>query len=54
MYQIIKQEGHDDPVLLHWLIHEIPSYQTLQYMGLKLVAIVFTFSNKKILKDFTI
>ena len=32
-----KQEGHDGPVLLHWLIHEIPSYQTLQYLviGLK-------------------
>ena len=23
-----KQEGHDGPVSLHWLIREIPSYQT--------------------------
>ena len=23
-----EQEGHDGPVSLHWLIHEIPSYQT--------------------------
>ena len=33
---IIKQEGHDGPVLLHWLIREIPSYQTLQYLGIAL------------------
>ena len=30
------QEGHDGPVTLHWLIHEIPSYQTLQYVGIGL------------------
>ena len=30
------QEGHDGPVLLHWLIHEIPSYQALQYLGIGL------------------
>ena len=23
-----KQEGHNGPVSFHWLIHEIPSYQT--------------------------
>ena len=56
-----KQEGHNDPVLLHWLIYKIPSYQTLQYLGiglkhkttktgLKFVAIILMFSNKKILK----
>ena len=27
------QEGHDGPVLLHWLIRETPSYQALQYLG---------------------
>ena len=51
-----KKEDHDGPVLLHWLIHKIPSYQTIQYLeidlkhkiGLKLVAIVL-----KISKDFT-
>ena len=31
-----KQEGHDGPVSLHWLIREIPSYQTLQYLGIGL------------------
>ena len=33
----VEQEGHDGPVSLHWLIREIPSYQTLQYLeiGLK-------------------
>ena len=33
----LKQEGHDGPVSLHWLICEIPSYQALQYLriGLK-------------------
>ena len=31
----VKQEGHDGPVSLHWLIREIPSYQTLQYLGIK-------------------
>ena len=31
-----KQEGHDGPVSLHWQIHEIPSYQTLQYLGIGL------------------
>ena len=25
---LTRQEGHDGPVSLHWLIHEIPSYQT--------------------------
>ena len=28
-----KQDGHDGPVSLHWLIREIPSYSTLQYLG---------------------
>ena len=28
-----KQEGHDGPVSIHWLIHKIPSYQTLHYLG---------------------
>ena len=31
-----QQEGHDDPVSLHWLIRKIPSYQTLQYLGIGL------------------
>ena len=31
-----KQEGHDDPVSLHWLICEIHSYQTLHYLGIGL------------------
>ena len=31
-----KQEGHHGPVSLHWLIHEIPSYQALQYLGIGL------------------
>ena len=31
-----KQEGHDGPVSLHWLICKIPSYQTLQYLGIGL------------------
>ena len=31
-----EQEGHDGPVSLHWLIHEILSYQTLQYLGIGL------------------
>ena len=31
-----KQEGHDGPVSLHLLIHEIPLYQTLQYLGIGL------------------
>ena len=31
-----KQEGHDGPVSLHWLIFKIPSYQTLQYLGIGL------------------
>ena len=30
------QEGHDGPVSLHLLIREIPSYQTIQYMGIGL------------------
>ena len=60
-----KQEGHDGPVSLHWLIHKIPLYQTLQNLGislkqktpktgLQLVAIVLMFSNKKIFIVFTI
>ena len=32
----LKQEGHDGPVSLHWLIHEIHSYQTLHYLGIGL------------------
>ena len=28
-----KEEGHDGPVSLHWLICEIHSYQTLHYLG---------------------
>ena len=28
-----EQEGHDGPVLVHWLICKVPSYQTLQYLG---------------------
>ena len=31
-----KQEGHDGPASLHWLTCEIPSYQTLQYLGIGL------------------
>ena len=31
-----RQEGHDGPVSLHWLIHEIPLYQALQYLGIGL------------------
>ena len=31
-----KLEGHDGPVSLHWLIREIPSYQTLHYLGIGL------------------
>ena len=31
-----KQEGHDGPVLLHSLLHEIHSYQTLHYLGIGL------------------
>ena len=31
-----KQEGHDGPVSLHWLICEIHSYQTLHYLGIGL------------------
>ena len=31
-----KQEGHHGPVLLHWLIREIPSYKALQYLGIGL------------------
>ena len=31
-----KQEGHDVPVSLHWLICEIHSYQTLHYLGIGL------------------
>ena len=31
-----KQEGHDGPVSLHWLIREIHSYLTLHYLGIGL------------------
>ena len=31
-----EQEGHDGPISLHWLIREIPSHQTLQYVGIGL------------------
>ena len=31
-----KQEGHDGPVSLHWLIRDIHSYQTLHYLGIGL------------------
>ena len=31
-----KKGGHDGPVSLHWLIREIPSYKTLQYLGIGL------------------
>ena len=31
-----RQEDHDGPVTLHWLICEIPSYKTLQYLGIGL------------------
>ena len=34
--EILKQEGHDGPVSLHWLIREIHSYQTLHYLGIGL------------------
>ena len=39
-----KQEGHDGPGLLHWLIREIPSYQALQYLeiGLKYIPLAKT------------
>ena len=36
VFELLKQEGHDGPVSLHWLIHEIPSYQALQYLGIGL------------------
>ena len=32
----IKQEGHDGPVLLHWLICDIHSYETLHYLRIDL------------------
>ena len=32
----MKQEGHDGPVSLHWLMREIHSYQTLHYLGIGL------------------
>ena len=35
-HSIVKQEGHDGPVSLHWLIREIHSYQTLHYLGIGL------------------
>ena len=35
-YKNTKQEGHDGPVSLHWLIREIHSYQTLHYLGIGL------------------
>ena len=31
-----KQEGHDGPVSLYWLIREIHSYQTLHFLGIGL------------------
>ena len=31
-----EQEGYDSPVSLHWLIRKIPSYQTLQFLGISL------------------
>ena len=31
-----NKEGYDASVSLHWLIREIPSYQTLQYLGIGL------------------
>ena len=57
--------GHDGHLSLYWLIRKIPPYQTLQYSGiglkcetpktgLKLVAMILMFSNKKISTDFTI
>ena len=33
LWEWVKQEGHDGPVSLHWLISKIPSYQTLQDLG---------------------
>ena len=33
---IVEQEGHDGPASLHWLISKIPSYKTLQYLGIGL------------------
>ena len=35
-HKIRKQEGHDGPVSLHWLICKFPSYQTLHYFGITL------------------
>ena len=32
----LQQESHDGPVSLHWLIREIHSYQTLNYLGIGL------------------
>ena len=34
--EMFKQEGHNGPVSLHWLIREIHSYQTLHYLGIGL------------------
>ena len=31
-----EQKDHDGPVSLHWLIRDIPSYQTLLYLGIGL------------------
>ena len=64
-YSVEQQEGHDGPVSLHWLIGKIPLNQTLQYLGIGLKHKTprgtkigshssQMFSNKKILKDFTI
>ena len=36
VFKLLKQEGHDGPVSLHWLIREIHSYQTLHYLGIGL------------------
>ena len=31
---LTDHNSHDGPVSLHWLIYKIPSYQTLQYLGI--------------------
>ena len=36
MENTVEQEGHYDPLSLDWLICKIPSYQTLQYLGIGL------------------
>ena len=32
----LKQDGHDSPLLLHWLICKFLSDQTLKYLGIGL------------------